>query len=87
MNRKVKVAAARLAPAFLDRDARDEKARSVILEAGKAGAELVAFPDTFLPGYPFFAVYLPPTQIEKPTTAPARRALQGPRQTISSPTA
>lgn len=50
----VRLAAAQVAPAFLDRDATIAKAVSVIEEAGRNGADLVAFPETWVPGYPMW---------------------------------
>jgi predicted amidohydrolase len=50
-----KVAAAHVAPAFLDTDRSVEKACSVIEEAAGHGARLVAFPEVFLPGFPVWA--------------------------------
>jgi aliphatic nitrilase len=47
-----KVAAAHVAPVFLDTDRSVAKACSVIEEAARHGARLIAFPEAFLPGFP-----------------------------------
>ena len=46
------LAAAQVAPVYSDLDASVAKAVGVIREAAAAGADLVAFPETWLPGYP-----------------------------------
>jgi nitrilase len=52
--RTVRLAAAQVTPVFLDREATIAKAVSVIEEAGRAGAQVVAFPETWVPGYPMW---------------------------------
>ena len=48
------VAAVHAASEFLDLEASVEKACRLISEAGSGGARLIVFPETFLPGYPFW---------------------------------
>ena len=47
-----RVAAAHVAPVFLDRTATAEKVCAVIEEAARGGAQLVAFPETYIPAFP-----------------------------------
>jgi nitrilase len=51
---KFRAAAIQAAPAFLDLDAGVDKAVKLIAEAAANGAKLIAFPETWLPGYPWF---------------------------------
>ncbi len=51
---KYRAAAIQAAPVFLDLDASIAKAIGLIKEAATNGARIIAFPETWLPGYPFF---------------------------------
>jgi aliphatic nitrilase len=55
-----KVAAAHVAPVFLDTDRSVDRACAVIAEAASHDARLVAFPEVFLPGFPVWAALAAP---------------------------
>src|SRR5450759_5343761 len=52
---KFKACAAHVAPIFLDAEATVQKACALMAEAAKAGAQLIAFPESFVPGFPIWA--------------------------------
>jgi nitrilase len=58
----VKVASVHAAPVFLDRAATTAKAVSIIREAAKAGAGLIAFPETYIPAFPVWAALWAPIE-------------------------
>jgi nitrilase len=51
---KFKAAAIQAAPVFLDREATVEKSGRLIEEAAAKGAELIAFPEVYIPAYPWW---------------------------------
>lgn len=59
---RFKAAACHIASVFLDADATVDKAIAFIREAAKKGAALVAFPESFIPGFPIWAALRPPIE-------------------------
>lgn len=56
----VKVAAAHAAPVFLNRRETVAKALNLIREASRNGAQLIAFPESFIPAFPVWAALWAP---------------------------
>lgn len=57
---KFKAACVQAAPIFMDLKQTIDKAIGLIEEASKKGARLIAFPETWIPGYPWFIWLGPP---------------------------
>ncbi len=51
---KMTLAAAQAAPIYHDKEATIDKACEWILKAGRESSDLVVFPETFIPGYPYW---------------------------------
>src|SRR3990172_429124 len=61
---KFTAAAVQAAPEFLDREATVEKACRLIDEAAREGAQLIVFPETWVPTYPFWDMQRPDAWLE-----------------------
>ena len=62
---KFKAAAVQTSPVFLNVERTVEKAISIIKEAASNGAQLVAFPEVFVAGYPYWNWIMTPVQGSK----------------------
>lgn len=56
----IKVAAVQAAPVFMNLESTVEKTVRIIEQAADRGARLIVFPETWIPGYPFWAWLGPP---------------------------
>lgn len=63
--RKVRAAAVQLSPVLFSCEGTTEKVLAAIAAAAKAGVELLVFPETFVPYYPYFSFVLPPVAMGK----------------------
>jgi nitrilase/aliphatic nitrilase len=57
---KFRAAAVQAAPVFLDRDATIDKIAKLVPEAKSMGADLVVFPESFIPTFPVWTIILAP---------------------------
>jgi len=56
----IKVCAAHVAPVYLNADATTAKACDLIADAAARGADMIAFPESYLPGFPVWPAISPP---------------------------
>ncbi len=73
---RYKVAAAHVAPVYFDVPKTVDKACSVIAEAASKGVRLLAFPESFIPGYPHWGRVVAPIETDELFRAMAARALR-----------
>lgn len=62
---KLRVAAVQAEPVYLDREATIDKAASLIEEAGRNGAKVIALPEAFVPGHSDWLYFYPPDEAMK----------------------
>jgi aliphatic nitrilase len=80
---RFKAAAVQAAPVFLDTDATVDKVVSLIAEAAGHGAKLVAFPEVFVAGYPYWSWIMNPIEGSSWFERLARSAIEIPGPEIS----
>nr|WP_290226073.1 Nit6803 family nitrilase [Trichocoleus desertorum] len=56
----IRAAAVQISPVLFSRDGTTEKVLQAIAKAAKAGVQLIVFPETFIPYYPYFSFVQPP---------------------------
>lgn len=64
-SRTVKAAAVQISPVLYSREGTTEKVLNAIAEAAKIGVELIVFPETFIPYYPYFSFIQAPVLMGK----------------------
>jgi nitrilase len=62
---KVRAAAVQLSPVLFSRDGTTEKVLEAIAQAAAQGVQIIVFPETFIPYYPYFSFIQPPVVMGK----------------------
>ncbi len=81
---KFKVCAAHVAPVFLDTPATVDKACALVAEASHAGARLIAFPESFVPGFPVWAAVQAPIKSHEFFTRLAANSIEVPGPEVTA---
>ena len=84
MAQDVTVAAAHVAPIFLNAKQTTEKACEIISAAGQNGIDLIVFPESFIPGFPLWAAISAPIHNHGLFTDFARESIRVPGPEILS---
>jgi nitrilase len=63
--KKIRAAAVQISPVLFSREGTTEKVLQAIARAAQEGAQLVVFPETFIPYYPYFSFVQPPVLMGK----------------------
>jgi aliphatic nitrilase len=63
-SKSVRLAAVQYSPAFLDLEGSIDKSAALILEAGRSGADIVGFPEGFIPTHPLWYHFHPASSPE-----------------------
>ena len=80
----VRAAAVQMSPVLGSRAGTTEKVCAAIAAARAAGADLVVFPETIVPYYPYFSFILPPAAMGKPHLELYREAVTVPGPTVDA---
>ena len=64
-SKTVRAAAVQISPVLFNCDGTTEKVLDAIAKAAKAGVQLIVFPETFVPYYPYFSFVRPPVLMGK----------------------
>lgn len=78
----MRAAGVQAAPAWLDRAATTDKVLALMSEASDGGADVVALPETFLPGYPVFL--MPGSRMSDPVDRSTARSSRSTPTLVSS---
>ncbi|MFF2900277.1 carbon-nitrogen hydrolase family protein [Streptomyces sp. NPDC057966] len=81
--RRRTVAAVHAAPVFMDTEATVDKAVALIEQAGREGVDLLVFPETFVPGYPYWIEAYAPLDQQAANAAYAGASVEVPGPQIA----
>ena len=83
-NQTIRVAAAQLSPVLYSCEGTTEKVLNTIAQMAKEGVQLIVFPETFIPYYPYFSFVQAPVLIGKEHLKLYEEAVTFPGETIEA---